>query len=314
MSNYLLSRIPDCECSRAKYLERKDFVLSSAYGMKYSIENALKNPQDTKELILSHDYPLLKREYNELAFAKDYADMPFGIVGTVERAGVLVLSAHNAFYALPSTDFYQGCECIPSVEKLNKDATTKGYRMWCCENFPYISFGWTEIKVKEIKKVFLNNSRFLKEATPEVISSLKNAKTPEDIIKVLGRPHGIGGSMYYLDELIANFAVRGIHDVHPIAYRDTRLHNIHEIFENLWKETGVIVRVQNSIYLDDPEKVEGRYVILIGFEGTTAVLLDSSIKGGIFKCPAERLFKAMIANVGLIGVFDLSSLTIARII
>ena len=113
--------------------------------------------------------------------------------------------------------------------------------------------------------------------------------------------------MYYFDELIANFAVR-VRDVHPIAYRDTRLHNIHEIFENLWKGIGVIVRVQNSIYLDDPEKVEGRYVILIGFEGTTAVLLDSSIEGGIFKCPAERLFKAMIANVGLIGVFDLSSL------
>ena len=70
MSSYLLSRIPDCECSRAKYLERKDFVLSSAYGMKYSIENALKNPQDTQELILSHSYPLLKREYNELAFAR----------------------------------------------------------------------------------------------------------------------------------------------------------------------------------------------------------------------------------------------------
>lgn len=307
MSSYLLSRIPDCECSRAKYLERKDFVLSRAYGMKYSIENALKNPQDTQELILSHSYPLLKREYNELAFAKDYADMPFGIVGTVERAGVLGLYAHNSFYALTSTDFYKSNGYIPTVKEFIKDAATKGFRMWCCENFPYISFGWTEIKVKEIKKVFLSNSRFLKEATPEVISSLKNAKTPEDVIKVLGRPHGIGGSMYYFDELIANFGVR-VRDVHPIAYRDTRLHNIHEIFENLWKGIGVIVRVQNSIYLDDPEKVEGRYVTLIGFEGTTAVLLDSSIEGGIFKCPAERLFKAMIANVGLIGVFDLSSL------
>ncbi len=307
MSSYPLLRIPYCECSRAKYLERKDFVLSSAYGMKYSIENALKNPQDTQELILSHSYPLLKREYNELAFAKDYADMPFGIVGTVERAGVLGLSAHNSFYALTSTDFYKSNGYIPTVEEFINDAATKGFRMWFCENYPYISFGWTEIKVKEIKKVFLSNSRFLKEATPEVISSLKNAKTPEDVIKVLGRPHGIGGSMYYFDELIANFAVR-VRDVHPIAYRDTRLHNIHEIFENLWKGIGVIVRVQNSIYLDDPEKVEGRYVILIGFEGTTAVLLDSSIEGGIFKCPAERLFKAMIANVGLIGVFDLSSL------
>ena len=178
MSSYPLFRIPDCECSRAKYLERKDFVLSSAYGMKYSIENALKNPQDTQELILSHSYPLLKREYNELAFAKDYADMPFGIVGTVERAGVLGLSAHNSFYALTSTDFYKSNGYIPTVEEFIKDAATKGYRMWCCENFPYISFGWTEIKVKEIKKVFLSNSRFLKEATPEVISSLKNAKTP----------------------------------------------------------------------------------------------------------------------------------------
>lgn len=68
----------------------------------------------------------------------------------------------------------------------------------------------------------------------------------------------------------------------------------------------VPLRVNNTIYHNDPQRIGGHNIILAGISNGEAILLDSSM--GINRIPAERLFKAAIANENLIAVWDLSNI------
>ena len=129
----------------------------------------------------------------------------------------------------------------------------------------------------------------------EVMTAFERDK--EEAYQIIGRPLGIGGSMYFLDQLIADTV-----DKEP--YKSTRVWTVGQLLDNLKKGYPVPVRVGNATYRDDPSLKGGHYVVLIGFENGNAVLVDSDEPTGIFKCPWERFFSAMIQDQGLISAWD----------
>ena len=76
----------------------------------------------------------------------------------------------------------------------------------------------------------------------------------------------------------------------------TRLYTIMSVLDSLSRAIPVPVRVNYGHMLNDPTKTEGHYVILLGFEGDHAVIVDSSAPDGIYECPIQRFLESMVMD------------------
>lgn len=122
----------------------------------------------------------------------------------------------------------------------------------------------------------------------------------ESLYKITGKPQGIGGSMFLIDNVIQELAKKESTENKPV---NTRLDNIWEIYANIRKKIMVPLRVNNSIYYNDPKRKGGHYAILIGLDFGDAVMLDSV--NGFYRLPFQKLMKAATADENLIAVWDL---------
>lgn len=223
-------------------------------------------------------------EYPEVVIAgKDPREnvTPFGPIGTVASGGCITYVG---------TMILKNYGHNVDVVTLAGEAAQKGYRSWGFKKYLKKYFTSPNIDINEVKAKFGDD-----------IPAVNDCKTVEELEEILGEVTGIGGSAFLLDNIISMLSAK---ELKPVA--DTRITSMDKVLENLKNGIMVPLRVKNAIYLDDPKKADGHYIILVGISNGTAILIDSSI--GINKVPAERLFKAVIENERLISVWDLSNI------
>ncbi len=265
---------------------RKSFHQRAGNSLAISIKKLLSS-NNKKYLGSIHQNTLLAKAIelgynNYFVKASDYKDVPFGAVSTLEKAGCLAfLSYHILLFSKVET---------LSIEDLTNIISTKGYRMWRFENNP---------KILNIPTLSLPD---LKEIFSEELSSCSSL---DEVYEILGKPVGIGGSMFFIDNLIEYFSRS-----QTKKYQLTRLWNFDEILHNLSKGIPVPVRVNNSIYLNDPRKKEGHYVLLVGIDQGYAFIIDSNFNktGCLTPCPIRDFLEAVIHNPGLIAAWNISNL------
>ena len=214
-----------------------------------------------------------------------WADRTFGAVNTVQKSACLCFVAKEILDHPTYRDYYG----TVSMEEIFTEAENKGYRMWKLAH----------------RTTTLNDSYPSLEYFKEVFKKdedIQNCHTVEEVYQTAGMPVGIGGSMFFIDNLIANISNSQI----QVGFH-TRLHSIEEIIDNLKAGYPVPVRVNNAIYLNDPSKKEGHYVMLFGFEYGNAIIVDTSHdkSSGVLKIPVWRLFKAMTADDNLICAWNI---------
>ena len=234
---------------------------------------------------------------NLLAYQKDerWANMPFGVVNTIGNAGSLIFCSDNLLILCSSLTgmevekpslSYGNNEAV--VRELTRLAVQKGYRPWKYENLPNALF-LPKIKLIAVKEALAN------------CAEIQNCKSTKEFEKILGKPVGIGGHMFFIDELIA---LIGREPTSP--YRSTRLESFWQIANNIKYEIPVPMRVNNSIFYGDYSRTGGSYVICVGFENGNAIVVDANSKRFLRTIPVVTLYHSIVADHGLTCVWDAS--------
>jgi len=278
-----LKNVRECNRRPSEHQERKEIYSQSGKNLRTSILSQLEK-KEFKDLLNSGNYPLLEviKEKQEYALAQDprWKDKRFGAVGLMGQAGCLVYTTYNMLYLTNKLDENTS---VPAIQEIVEN---KGYRMWHFSHRKE-ALNWPEVTLTNIKAQY-----------PE-IEEVQKCTSIEDAEKVLGKPCGIGGSMYFLDEVIAL-----VWRMSP--YVDTRIWTCFGLLDNLHDGIPVPIRVNNRIYWNDEAKQEGHYTILVGFDKDgNAVLVDSHTEKGIYKCPYDRFFRAVVADPDLISAWNL---------
>lgn len=213
-----------------------------------------------------------------------WSNRPFGAVNTVQNSACVCFVAK----VILDTPVYQKRFGKVSMEDIFSEAETKGYRLWKLANRS-TTLSMATPSVREIKKAFPQDEE------------IQRCTTLEQIYTIAGNPVGIGGSMYFIDNIISQASNNKM----SVGF-DTRLRSVKEIVQNLEDGFYVPVRVENSIYHNDPTRKEGHYVTIVGLNGSTATVLDSSYDehGGVREIPIMRLFAAMTAKEGLVCAWN----------
>lgn len=235
---------------------------------KYNFANfsqTIMKAAEPKEIIIAGRDPIEKETL-------------FGPVGSIAEGGCIV-------YATRCVMIQYGIEV--NIVDLAKEAVEKGYRSWCFSKYPKTAFYTAEVDVKKVQKKFKS------------IAGIDNCSTVDDLVKLLGEVSPIGGSAFFMDNVICDYLAKI--EMKPVV--DTRIESIEEVVENLINGVMVPMRVNNTVYHNDANRKGGHNIILIGIEKGTAIVADSCI--GIKQLPVDRLFKAAVANPELIAVWDL---------
>lgn len=214
-----------------------------------------------------------------------FETIPFGPVGTVMSSGCV------AFVSAYIIEHY-----IDRRLEMRAWANTvveKGYRSWRFENFPKVSFTSREVDLDEVKKK-------LGMLEPKILK----CESTEELFRLTGKPEGIGGSMFLIDNVIAQLSKGNISGDMTSILGKTRISSVQDVISNLFNGYMVPMRVNNSIYHADPARTGGHYVILVGLYDGEAHVLDSLI--GFKRLPFRRLIEAALADDGLIACWDLS--------
>lgn len=205
----------------------------------------------------------------------------FGPVNTIENAGCVV-------YVSQAILNYYGVHI--SVLDLAALAAKKGYKSWYFKKYPKKHFSSPAVYVGEVKAAF-------RKELPEVDS----CETVQDLKALLGELEGIGGSAFLIDNVITMLSSQNL-----IPVVNTRIFTVDQLLGNLSNGYVVPVRLKNSIYHDAPEETGGHYAILAGIIHQHAIVLDSSL--GYNRVPIRRFLEAVIADEGLVSVWDTSKI------
>ena len=216
-----------------------------------------------------------------------FETISFGPVGTVMSSGCV------AFVSAYIIEHY-----IDRRLEMRAWANTvveKGYRSWRFENFPKVSFTSREVDLDEVKKK-------LGMLEPKILK----CESTEELFQLTGKPEGIGGSMFLIDNVIFALAFSESTyervDMEAMLYA-TRISDVQELFENLDKGLCVPIRVNNAVYHDDPNRKGGHYIILAGLSEGDFIVYDSSI--GFTKVNIWRVLEAATADENLIAVWNI---------
>lgn len=286
MKKSILSQVRECDRSYSEHQARKQIYAESGKDLRTSILSMLGR-NDFKDMLINGDYPLLEeviKEKHEFALAQDprWKDKRFGAVGLMGQAGCLVYTTYNMLYLTNKL------EEQTTVHAIQKTVESKGYRMWRFSDREE-ALNWPEVTLDKIK------AKYSEMECVQKCTSVKDAET------ILGKPRGIGGSMYFLDEVIAiAFEMK--------AYADTRIWTTLELMDNLKMGIPVPIRVNNRLYWNAEDMEGGHYTILVGFDQDgNAVLVDSHTEEGIYKCPYDRFFKAVVQDPGFMSAWNLKN-------
>lgn len=293
---------------RSEYHKEKGKKFEDDYFFLYSnvsqADPSIFNIPDNRMTYLAKYLASSKR----FVYQKDprWADVPFGAANTLGAAGSLVFEATNflilCYFLLdlkiekPSL-FHNGGES--AVREINRLVVTKEYRPWSLE---YDSVKKTFFAPKVKKQV-------VKEAFKDY-PKVQKCRTIKELEEILGKPMGIGGHMFFMDELIAHIGHQS-----AIPYKETRLESFEEIEDNLKYGIPVPMRVNNSIFDNTfgsdtpsnlPRNSAGRYVICVGIENGNAIVIDANSKELLRTVPILTLYHAITADHGLTCVWDAS--------
>lgn len=196
-----------------------------------------------------------------LASNAKWKNLPFGAANTMERSACLVFVAKHIL------DFYGARTSVLALRDL---VVERGYRAW---------------KFEKVAKTFYTPTATLveaKQALPENVNS-EEITTMEQAYEILGKPSGIGGVHVLLDNLIGYYGKR-----RPV--QETRLLWVRDVYQELEEGRMVPMRVQNSLYWEDPMRPDGHFVILVAIHDQEALVIDSSL--GERWLPIHQLLRA----------------------
>lgn len=250
-----LRDLAPCRIPQEAYLQQKDIVEVFSKNWRASVEGEVKRETKAPDVI-----GFIPDQYYMVSNAK-WKTEPFGAAGDMEHSACIIFAAKHIL------DFY-GVET--SIIDFKNLMVEKGYRAW---------------RFEKTTKSFTSPKATLQEALqvlPADVDS-KQIHTLEDAEKYIGKPVGIGGMHILLDNIIAEYAC-----CYPV--RDTRILLVSELYQELEKGNMVPMRVENSVYLNNPAKKEGHFVILVGIKDQIATVIDSSI--GEHKLPIHQLLQA----------------------
>ena len=280
MADNKLQLMRNCRKNAEEHKERACQLLDVAKNFYRSITEILDKESKLEKDLQETNFPLIEKikENNNFALGTDkrWKDLSFGPVGTMEKSGCLVYTAYNMLYLM-------GIEV--SIEELRKVALEKGYRLWRFANSD-VALDWSEITLEKIKEKFDDKN-------------VQDATSIDEAENVLGVPVGIGGSGYFIDELISLYTGN-------ITYYQTRIFNWRQMLKNLSEGIPVPVRVQNLIFRNDESQLGGHYVNLVGFKDKMAITVDSATETGIYELPVEQFLKSLINEEFMISVWNAS--------
>lgn len=274
-----IRELPKHNVSAIEHKNRSENNLNSGKLFKESVEKYLK-------LGSFIDWNcVLKFPKNTLyAFDSKYANLQNGAVNTLEKSACGLFVAYNLL-----KNFY--CLDIDFLE-LKVAMEQKGYRQW---NIPElknaagrpVTLNEPTVNLENLKNKFADNDE------------LQKCSSLNEVYSKFGNPFGIGISAFFIDNVIKLV----FDDTDINIADDTRIKSVAHMLEVLESGYPILMRVNNAIYHDDPNRGEGHYVTVLGFSNGMAHVFDTSIENEVI-IPIERLLKASIANANTIFVWN----------
>ena len=288
-------KFPNFTVSKPEHDARKEAWTDSGSKLKASINDFLASPDfeaAIKKQTSNRTFAGMQRAfdlYDDGSFlcAYDFANIPFGAVSTVAKAGCLAFTSYHMLRFL-------GFQV--NFKKLVASITSNGYRSWnftkTMSSRAYTKASATDFTLDELKSNYPNWDKM------QSCSSLNEA------FELLGEPVGIGGANSYFDNLICyiNPSVK--------LYTDTRLKTVKDIFSNLGIGTPIPISVNNAIYYDDANKSGGHYVLLVGVNGDKFAIVDSNERTLSF-VPIKQVFEAMVVPTDPCLIFAINAKLLA---
>ena len=288
-------KFPNYSVSKPEHDARTKAWKESGSELKGSIKRLLASPDfesAIKEQTSNRTFAGMQRAfdlYDDGSFlcAYDFANLPFGAVSTVAKAGCLAFTSYHMLRFL-------GFQV--NFKKLVASITSNGYRSWYFtgdkSHCVHTKASAKDFTLDELKSKYSNWYEM------QSCSSLNEA------FELLGEPVGVGGVNAYFDNLICY--------INPCIelYEDTRLKNVTNIFYNLEIGAPIPISVNNAIYYGNSAKSGGHYVLLVGVNGDKFAIVDSN-KRDLSFVPIKQVFEAMIVSTDpcLIFAIDAELLT-----
>lgn len=272
--------VPDSIVSSEEHQARTKIRLEAAHSLYESIKHFdVSSLKDYKKVV---DLP--KRI--PLTSDPKWHNYPFGAVNTVQKAGCL------AFVSKVLLDYFTN-ESI-TMEAIVEEIEKKHYRSWKLAKRTK-TLSMPRATVEGIKSEFPDDKE------------IQDCNSLDEIYAVAGEPVGIGGNMFFIDNLL--YSISDV-DSSMIPYENTRIFTVMGILHCLNEDCPVPFRVGNAIYRSDPNATGGHYATLFGFDNGDAIIVDSNFdqSDGIYRIPIQQLFDAMTENQALVCAWDTSSL------
>ena len=280
--------VPSCTVSREEHIRRSDFQKEASDLFLQSVKELSGNYSIFNGLNCGAELP------DSVPFASNpkWKDMPFGAANTCGNASCGALQTYvviNYFNNIASQSSKMLFEFNPTVSSVIDTLVQKGYRSWKLENKP----GAMSAPVATLK--------IIQEGFPDD-EEIQACTSLDEVFEKFGRPSGVGTNFFWLDNIIKLFS---LDDKLEIG-RDTRITSVGKILQNLSRGIVVPIRVENSVYLGDPDHKGGHYVTWFAVEDGNAVIVDTAMEKscGIYTIPVSQVFDAITSGSGMAVVWD----------
>lgn len=280
--------VPSCTVPREEHIRRSDFQEEASKKFLQSVKELSGNYSIFNGLNCGAELP------DSVPFASNpkWIDMPFGAANTCGNASCGALQASvviNYFNNIASPSSKMLFELNPTVSSVIDALVQKGYRSWKLEN----KLGAMSAPVATLEAI---QERFPDDEEVQTCTSL------DEVFEKFGKPSGVGTNFFWLDNVIKLFSL----DDELEIGRDTRITSVGKILQNLSRGIVVPIRVENSVYLGDPNHKGGHYVTWFAIEDGNAVIVDTAMEKscGIYTIPVSQVMDAITAGPGMAVVWD----------
>ena len=280
--------VPSCTVSREEHIRRSDFQREASEEFLQSVKDLSGNYSIFNGLNCGAELP------DSVPFASNpkWSNMPFGAANTCGNASCGALQASvviNYLNNIASPSSKMLFELNPTVSSVIDALVQKGYRSWKLENKP----GAMSAPVATLDAIY---ERFPDDEEVQACTSL------DEVFEKFGKPSGVGTNFFWLDNIINLFSL----DDELEIGRDTRITSVGKILQNLSRGIVVPIRVENSVYLGDPNHKGGHYVTWFAIEDGNAVIVDTAMEKscGIYTIPVSQVMDAITAGPGMAVVWD----------
>lgn len=280
--------VRDCTVPKDVHIKRSDFQKEASDQFLQSVKELSGNYSIFKGLTCGAELP------DSVPFASNpkWIDMPFGAANTCGNASCGALQTAvviNYFNSISSPSSKMLFELTPSVSSIINTLVEKGYRSWKLEN----KHGAMSTPVATLEAI---QERFPDDEEVQTCTSL------DEVFEKFGKPSGVGTNFFWLDNVIKLFSL----DDELEIGRDTRITSVGKILQNLSRGIVVPIRVENSVYLGDPDHKGGHYVTWFAVEDGNAVIVDTAMEKscGIYTIPVSQVFDAITSGPGMAVVWD----------